>query len=112
MFKLIIVAAIALTSCFFSYPAASHGDHHHHHTQSEDTSETEILEPNKSNLPATNDLPKLTESESETDLSTFPISEVNSSNFSLIPNPSEILLMVLIINPWLLYILRQKLHNS
>ncbi len=107
---LYIFIGLFIQSSLIVYPALSHSGHIHHSPQTESTSKSEISEENNTNT--LKESPSTSESNAETSLPITNIEKANLSSYYLIPKPSEILFLLLIINPFLLYALKRKLYHS
>lgn len=105
--KLIKVQYLSLIVCssliglmFSIHPVSAHTNHPH-----DSSKPTSISEP-KSSVST----PQLT-TETTEEPSVKMTSQTEGSSSSILPKPSEILFLLLVINPFLLYTLRNRLHS-
>lgn len=104
-----IIVAVSSVSFFIIQPVLSHRNHQHNTANTESIPKQETTEKVMSPMP--DESAKTTESKAENSLPVATVETANVSHF-LIPRPSELLLLLLIINPFLLYLWKRNFYFS
>ncbi len=92
-------------------PILSHSGHNHNQPESKSTK----IEPEKTKIPET-EIPSYSTPEAQAsqkaDNKTINVTLQKSKQFNLIPQPSEIIFLLLVANPIILKIIKQKLDKQ